>query len=75
MDGRRFNENDLKKITASISVGIQAAVSAHMEESSKSKITSRLISTNVNHTELQPEGHMFTVTVQVEIHKQPTASG
>ena len=48
---------------------ITAALHLAFKETMKHPIIFKVNSSNIMHTDLQPEGEVFTISFQVEIHK------
>jgi hypothetical protein len=61
-----YKPKDAAELRNAISIAIHAAI----QETMKHPIHFKVNSSNVMHTDLQPEGDLFTITFQVEVHKK-----
>jgi hypothetical protein len=61
-----YKPKDAAALRNAITVALRAAIEDTLKHPTHFKVNS----SNVMHTDLQPEGDLFTITFQVEVHRK-----
>jgi hypothetical protein len=63
-----YKPSDAAALRNAVTIAVHAAI----QDTLKHPIHFKVNSSNIMHTDLQPEGDMFTIMLQVEVHRKET---
>ena len=66
-----YKPSDAAALRSQVTIALQVA----LQETLKKKVHMKVNSSSITHTDLQPEGDMFTIVFQVEVHEKKEKPG